>query len=631
MKLQARQSILDMWRAAAEYSYTKESTWNWGGRRTRNCIGDAEQLLVLLYPATTIASLSIESIDDDRVDVSHALRRLGKSRAVIPRAIIQGAKEYLLRYRDDEGNPTFAGGSYFSEPLEVGAGNASWRETLDVVDAYSMSVTLCLAVLGFAKAYKATVTRESVLEEIRDVEQLSSHRLSAAMVGLLRSFAVHTFDQDSDEGRNMIAMINQSRMSQEAAVRVLNRSLDEVWVGLRENLADGMGESQRKLFEDFDESTRLFECGWSWGVVDGAPEVSYARDLVQSQPTGVAEARPNMYFTVTALDGIRDLFAERTRILGLLTVAQQRLARALQNRLNVTLQFWVTLATLGEAEWPIEDLPWLTTDGSESDYYSLLLCAIVIQGLPEESASGPKARRLARLLEELGMRAKITRRAVTNDAAVALHLPGMSMSLSGSEKLGGTPAQWVVSSFSVLLLKQLVQVAARIEESSERAHLLQQADKVWEHLQARRLTGGEGRELWDAPGNVYQSAADAAELHRPSWYHTERAMEALVQAAHTVSSDSIPGASMMSVASQVLAEAENLLDRELLRGTYASRNPALGDEDEMVEKLRLTLREIQASLRRSRGLLADWPATSMALAQSALRDLDVLAASRQRR
>jgi hypothetical protein len=628
MKLQARQSILDMWRAAAEYSYAKDSTWNWGGRRIPNCISDAEQLLVVLYPATTIASLRLESIEDDRADVARALRSLGSGR-VIPRTIIGGAREYLLRYRDESGNPTFAGGSYFQAPDEE-TDPVNRQRTLEVVDAYSMSVTLCLAILGFTKVYRTTVTREQVLAEITEVEQLSSLRLSAAMVGLLRCFTVHTFDHESDEGRHMIAMVNQSRTSRETAVRALNRRLDEVWVGLRENLTDGMGESQRKLFEDYDDSTRLFECGWSWGVVDGAPEVSYARGLVPSQPSGVAEARPNMYFTVTALDGIRDLFAERTRILGLLTVEQQRLARALQNRLNVTLQFWVTLATFGDADWPVEDVPWLATDGSESDYYSLLLCAIVIQGLPEESGSGPKVRRLAKLLEELAMRAKITRRAVPNDPAVTLHLPGMSILLGGSEKLGDAPTEWVVSSFSVLLLKQLVQVAARIEDSSERSHLLQEADKVWEHLQARRLTSGEGQELWDAPGNVYP-ASDAAELHRPSWYHTERAMEALVQAAHTVSTDSIPGTPIVSVASQALAEAENLLDRELLRGTYAPRHPAFdGDDNEMAEKLRLTLREIQANLRRSRVLLTDLPSTSMALAQAALRDLDVLAATRQR-
>ncbi len=151
MKLQARQSILDMWQAASEYSYTKENTWNWGGRRAQNCISDAEQLLVFLYPATTISSLSIESIEDEQTDVIRALRRLGGGRA-IPQVIMRGTKDYLLRYRDDEGNPTFVGGSYFQAPGEETEAVVRQRR-LDVVDAYSMSVTLCLAVLGFVRTY----------------------------------------------------------------------------------------------------------------------------------------------------------------------------------------------------------------------------------------------------------------------------------------------------------------------------------------------------------------------------------------------------------------------------------------------------------------------------------------------
>ena len=632
MKLQARQSILDMWRATAEYSYKKDDTWHWGGRQSPNCISDAEQLLVLLYPATTITSLRLESIEDERTDVIRALRGLGGSRT-IPRTILRGAREYLLNYRDGDGNPTFAGGSYFHAPAEETEAVTRQRQ-LDVVDAYSMSVTICLAILGFAKVYRNTISPGKVLSEIADVEELASRRLSAAMVGLLRSFTVHTFDPDSDEGENMLAMINQSRTSRENAVRRLNRDLDEVWTGLRENLADGMGAARRRLFEEFDESSHLFECGWSWAVVDGAPAVSYARDLVPFQPDGIAEARPNTYFTVTALDGIRDLFAERTRILGLLTIEQQRLARALQNRLNVTLQYWTTLATFGDVEWPMEDLPWRTTDGSESDYHSLLLCAIVIQGLPEESGSGPKVRRLAKLLEELAMRGKITRRPVANDPAVALHLPGIVMPLSGSEKAGDAQIEWVVSSFSMLLLKQMVQVAARTEDSSERSELLQKADKIWEHLQDRRLTGGDGRELWDAPRNVYderrRSGSGTVQQDWPSWYHTERVMEALVQAAQAVHTESTPGNSVSVLAGEVLAAAENLLDRELLRGTYAGQSSLYSDE-QMTGKLELTLRKIQSTLRRSRALHTVQPATSMALAQSALQDLDAIAATRQQR
>ena len=45
------------------------------------------------------------------------------------------------------------------------------------------------------------------------------------------------------------------------------------------------------------------------------------------------------------MDGIQDLFSERTRILGLLDEEQQRLAQALQLRSDLTRQFWSRIAT----------------------------------------------------------------------------------------------------------------------------------------------------------------------------------------------------------------------------------------------------------------------------------------------
>ena len=150
--------------------------------------------------------------------------------------------------------------------------------------------------------------------------------------------------------------------------------------------------------EELDNRGRLFECGWSWGVVDGAPEVPYATDIGQ-QPMGVAEARPYLYFTVVALDGIQDLFSERTRILGLLNEEQQRLARALQLRWDLTRQFWAKIATFGRGKWPLEDLPWMTTDGRESDYYSVLLTSIVIEGAGSERIVKIDIDRIGRVLE----------------------------------------------------------------------------------------------------------------------------------------------------------------------------------------------------------------------------------------
>jgi hypothetical protein len=630
MKMQARQSILDMWHAAARFSYTKEQVWNWGGRRPPNCIDDAEQLLVLLYPATTISSLALESVDEDRSDVLRALRAFGGAQA-IPRALVRGAKEYLLTYRDEDGNPTFAGGSYFRTPGPETEAVARQRQ-LDVVDAYSMSLTFCLTILGFLRVYRRNAP-DSLEPEIEEIDRLASVRLSAAMVGLLRSFAVHTFTQDSEPGQSLLMMANQARTSPQSAVRSLNLALDEVRLSLRLSLADGSTEAQRRQSEDFDETNDLFECGWSWGVVDGTPTVSWALDRVPYQPDGYAEERPNTYFTVSAMDGIRDLFTERTRMLGLLTVDQQRLAAALQNRLNITQQYWTKLATFGEAQqWPIEDLPWRTTDGSESDYHSLLLSAIVIQGLgADERTTGPEARRIAQLLRELAMRAKITRRSVADDPAVKLHLPGLSMPLAGSEKVGEVGLEWVVSSFSMLLLKQVVQAATRIESSSERSLVLQEADRIWEHLQKRRLSAGEGRELWDAPGNVYAEAPEpglGTAVNRPSWYHTERVMEALVQAALTIGTNSEPTPEVAAVAQAVLAEAENLLDRELLRGT-PSADQAYSRTEE-ITTARFAVRGIQTKVRRARSLLASQPGTSLSLAEQALRELDEIVAARQR-
>ena len=149
----------------------------------------------------------------------------------------------------------------------------------------------------------------------------------------------------------------------------------------------GLGQ----VADELENRGRLFECGWSWGVVDGAPEIPYASGIGE-QPVGVAEARPYLYFTVVALEGIQDLFSERTRILGLLDEEQQRLARALQLRWDLTRQFWATIATFGGGRWPLEDLPWMTTDGRESDYYSVLLASIVIQGEGARADRGPRHR-----------------------------------------------------------------------------------------------------------------------------------------------------------------------------------------------------------------------------------------------
>ena len=222
-----------------------------------------------------------------------------------------------------------------------------------------------------------------MLQEVDELEQLCSQRLTAAMVGLLRSFTVNTFDPSDPPGRTHVHDDQPDAASPtRSSSATCSQDLAEIRAGLRQELTIGSGQ----VAEELDNRGRLFECGWSWGVVDGAPEIALRDQHRRTSPTGVAEARPYLYFTVVALDGIQDLFSERTRILGLLDEEQQRLARALQLRSDLTRQFWAKVATFGRGgRWPLEDLPWRTTDGRESDYYSVLLTSIVIEGAGSES------------------------------------------------------------------------------------------------------------------------------------------------------------------------------------------------------------------------------------------------------
>src|ERR1700733_988152 len=374
MEIQTRRHILEIWRATVNYCY-RDGKWSWGGHRSgQNSISDAEQLLTILYPATAIDSLKVDQVDQTADDVLDHLRSLGDA-LDIPRRLIGVISEYMRTYLID-GTPDFAGGSYFDVFEEGAAKPKSEQLRLHVVDSYSMSVSLCLATLGFLQVYREGIKSPRMQREIDELQKLSSKRLTAAMVGLLRSFTINTFSPTDPPGEVMCRMINQGSIASENLVHDLLEDLAEVRASLQKELTIGLSQEADQL----ENPGRLFECGWSWGVVDGAPEVDTPED-VGDQPVGMADARPYLYFTAVALDGIQDLFSERTRILGLLSEEQQRLASALQLRWDLTRQFWAKIATFGTGRrWPMEDLPWTTSDGAESDYYSLLLTSIVIEG-----------------------------------------------------------------------------------------------------------------------------------------------------------------------------------------------------------------------------------------------------------
>ena len=64
-----------------------------------------------------------------------------------------------------------------------------------------------------------------------------------------------------------------------------------------------------------------------------------------------------------AMDGILDLSSQRIRELDLLDEEQRQLADALQLRLDLTQRYWSTVARFVTERWPLEDMPWRTSDG----------------------------------------------------------------------------------------------------------------------------------------------------------------------------------------------------------------------------------------------------------------------------
>lgn len=606
MRIQPRQQLLELWRALAQVSYM-EQTWNWGGRELRNSINDAEQLLCLMTPATAIDSFKLDLPDETAHDVLDALAPLGDS-VSLPRLLIRVLTDYMRTYTDESGTPVFPGGSYFNS-LDHTREVSEEQRRLDVVDSFSISVRLSLATIGFLRIFRTVLSRQDLLQEVAELEAMASKRLTAAMIGLLRSFAVYVVDVNSPAGQVLLRTVNQTDLPQRRVVERLQRELREVRAGLRD-VTVGMRDPV-----DLDNPNQLFECGWSWGVIKGSPQVETIHD-VGNQPEGFAQEAPYLYFTVVALDSIRDLFSERTRLLGLLDEEQHRLARTLQIRWDLTQSYYATIATFGDGRWPLEDLPWRTTDELESDYYTLLVTSIVVQALSRRSAPETELARVGRLLADLATRARITRRPLADDPALTLHSPGVLVPLEGSENAGGPRLGWLLSDFSTQLLKRTLRVAELMTHSESRGEMLDLADRVWDHLLRRRHRNGPAANLWDQPAGVYDDLKPTAS--QPSWYHTERVVECLVTAALVISQPPLRSNRLTDLAADLLAEAEHLFDQELLM-VSAEAGPAMGT----------ALQAARTTLRRAREVLPDRPGSAMVLANDVLRELDRLAAARR--
>ncbi|MGI5146889.1 SCO2524 family protein [Plantactinospora sp. CA-294935] len=604
MRIQPRQELLEIWAATVRSSW-QDGKWQWGGRDGPNSISDAEQLLCILLPATQ-ADFGLDRPDETAEEMIRALRPLGTA-TQIPRVLIQVLTEYYQRYTDKSGTPVFSGRTYF----QTDGGEPSEQQLdLDIVDSFAMSITLSLSAIGFARVFRTAVRREEILREIDELENMASARLTAAMVGLLRSFAVNVFDVDSDEGQALVRTLNQSNLPQRQIVAQLRRRLRQTIASFREVM---IGSGQ---VADLDSPNRLFECGWSWGIVRDAPEVETTEPVGQ-QPSGVAPEEPYLYFTVIAIDAIEELFTERTRILGLLNEEQQRLSRALQLRWDLTRGYWATVATFGDGHrWPLEDIPWRTTDRDATDYYTLLVTSLAVKGLVVERGADADLSRVGAVLEELANRARITRRPFDQDPALTLHSPGVRLTLQNSDKLGGPTLRWAVTEFSALLLQRTAYIAGLLSDADQRARMLELADRVWDHLVLRRLERGAGRSLWDQPARVFQQFDEYHD--EPSWYYTERVVQSLVTTVRVLRRPPLRSDRLTMHALDLLNEAEHLYDVELLAGA-AEAGP----------KMQQTLQVVRVNLRRAREIVHERPGTAAALTSSVLRRLDELNAARR--
>jgi hypothetical protein len=609
MRVQPRQQLIEVWRATARSSFVA-GEWSWGGRDGTNSISDAEHLLCLMNPAAEVPTFKLDDPDQMADDVMAALHVLGDN-VEIPRRLVRILTDYMIRYSGEDGTPLFSGGSYF-RAADPSVKLTPSQLNLDVVDSFGISVTLSLATIGFARVFRGVVKRPDLHQQIDTLEKLASKRLTAAMVGMLRSFTVNVFDTDTTFGRALVNMVNQNAQPNRVVVEELRNELREIHAGLRDEVIIGSGAGQGSVL---DNPNLLFECGWSWGIVRDAPKVE-GFDDIGPQSAGTAENAPYLYFTVVALDAIEALFTERTRLLGLLSEDQLRLAQSLQLRWDLTQKYWSTIARFGNGRWPLEDLPWRATDGIESDYLSLLVTSISVQDLVSRRAPDEALNRVGRVLTELAGRNRINRRSFAGDSAASLHFPGFDVELGGSAEGDGPALHWVKTDFSPLLLQRTIRIAGLLRDPGLRQQMLALADDVWGHLELRRLTGDRGRDLWDQPANVFPQIPEQNAL--PSWFYTKRVVDCLVTAAQVIGNPPVSGSRLSAYTSDLLTEAEHLFDQELLDGS-SEAGPAIS----------ATMDALRQKLLRARRIQRDRPGSAGVLVSEVLSVLDNLAAARE--
>ncbi|MCX4762036.1 SCO2524 family protein [Streptomyces sp. NBC_01275] len=612
MQIKPRQNLLEVWQAIARHSFDN-GEWDWGEWGGRSSVADAERLLCLLYPATEIEPFRLDDPDTTQLDVERALRNAGDS-SEIPANLVEILGDFMEKHRGEE-SPTFAGGYYFA-PEDPKQELTKEQREVGVVDAYSMSITLCLATLGFLKVYRGKTQRASTLARIDRLREETSARLTAAMVSLLRSFTVNVVDISSDQGQSLARLLGRGRLSDRQVLQRFQDRFKSLRALISESVTLGLDTD---VTDQLRNENRLFECGWAWSLVKGAPEIELEPQTAQAigkQPQGVARAVPYLYFTVVALDGIPDLSSERTLVLGLLNAEQQKLADALRLRWEITQQYWSAIARFDAATWPLEEIPWRTTlQQLESEYFSLSVASILVHDLVRRRATDDDLTRTVAVMERLAERGRITSGTTREDPAIGLHNPGVTLPLLGSEDIG--PAmKWTMGDFSAQLLKRTIQLGALSRSIGSQDRLLRLSEDILDHLWQRRVNDGEGVGLWD---NVHAVYPESPVRQGPlSWSITERVTECMVAAHALYSQDPIRSNDMSTLAQAALSEAAHLFGKEQMLQPAPTPKSPQGEE----------IKGIEADLRRARELVDKQPGTAHSLALGVLSRLYALARAR---
>ncbi|MEV7000716.1 MULTISPECIES: SCO2524 family protein [unclassified Streptomyces] len=610
MQIKPRQHLLDIWQAVARHSFDG-GEWEWGEWGNESSVADAERLLCLLYPATEIPAFRLDDPDTTQEDVQQVLKRAG-GRLEVPANLVTAMADFMRAHTGEDKRPTFAGGYYFGSADKAREVTEEQRQ-LGVVDSFSMSITLCLATLGFLKIYETRTRRSDVKETIAELRLATSNRLTAAMVSLLRSFTVNVFDVDASQGRTLCELLGQGRLSQRQVLSKFQNRFRSLRAAINESVFLGID-----VQEGLKDENQLFECGWAWSMVKDAPEVE-TDEPIGPQPEGVANAVPYLYFTVVALDGIQDLFSDRTLTLGLLNTEQQKLAEALRLRWELTQQYWSRIARFDDDRWPLEDIPWRTTGQKlESEYFSLSVAAILVHDLMRRRATDDDLTRTVGIMERLAERGRITSRMTRDDPMVEeLHNLGVALPLQGSERLG-PPMTWSMTDFSAQLLKRTVQLCTLSRSLASHDRLLRLAEDIFDHMWSRRIRDGEGVGLWDNVHAAYPQAEIQKRRVPVSWSITERVTEVMVQAHDMYRQPPIRSLELTELARALLSESAHLLGNEQME-------PAPTDSG----RHGMELRNIEVKLRRARSLVDEQPGTAYALTLDVLGQLDSLARARE--